>query len=64
MGLCAIAGPTIYLSTLAFAVREDPVLHQPGLPIMISAVFCLAALGLSVLWAKPVADAEPSLASP
>jgi DHA1 family tetracycline resistance protein-like MFS transporter len=64
MGLCAIAGPTIYLSTLAFAVREDPVLHQPGLPIMISAVFCLAALGLSVLWAKPVADAEPSPASP
>ena len=60
MGLCAILGPTIYLSTLAFAVRQDRVLHQPGLPIMISACFCLAAFGLSVLWAKPVADAEPS----
>ncbi len=60
MGLCSIVGPIIYLSTLAFAVREDPVLHQPGLPIMISSVFCLAALVLSVWWAKPVADAEAS----
>ena len=60
MGLCAIVGPMIYLSTLAFAVRKNPVLHQPGLPLMISALFCAAALGLSILWAKPVADAEPS----
>ena len=64
MGLCAIAGPMIYLSTLAFAVREYPVLHQPGLPIMISVLFCAAALGLSILWAKPVADAELSSALP
>ena len=34
MGLCAIVGPIIYLSTLAFAVRQDPVLHQPGIPII------------------------------
>jgi len=64
MGLCSIVGPIIYLSTLAFAVRQDPVLHQPGIPLIISALFCAAALGLSILWAKPVADAEPSPAAP
>src|SRR5262249_22812427 len=52
MGVCAIVGPMIYLSTLEFAVRHDPTLHQPGLPIMIAATFCATALVLSLLWAK------------
>jgi MFS transporter, DHA1 family, tetracycline resistance protein len=56
MGLTAIFGPMIYLSTLAFAVRHDAQLHQPGIPIMIAAAFCAAALVLAVLVAKPVAD--------
>jgi MFS transporter, DHA1 family, tetracycline resistance protein len=56
LGLTAIFGPMIYLSTLAFAVRHDAQLHQPGIPIMIAATFCTAALGLAVLVAKPVAD--------
>jgi DHA1 family tetracycline resistance protein-like MFS transporter len=60
MGLSAIVGPMVYLSTLAFGVRTDKTLHQPGLPIMIAAVLCLLALILSYFWAKPVADAEPS----
>ena len=63
MGLCAIAGPMIYLSALAFAVRQAPVLHQPGIPIMIAAVFCAAAFVLSIFLAKPVADAEASPAT-
>jgi len=56
MGLTAIFGPLLYLSTLAFAVRHDARLHQPGLPIVIAAGFCAAALVLAVLVAKPVAD--------
>jgi DHA1 family tetracycline resistance protein-like MFS transporter len=56
MGLTAIFGPLLYLSTLAFAVRHDTQLHQPGLPLMIAAGFCAAALVLAVLVAKPVAD--------
>ena len=56
MGLTAIFGPMLYLSTLAWAVRHDAQLHQPGLPIVIAAAFCMAALGLAVAVAKPVAD--------
>jgi DHA1 family tetracycline resistance protein-like MFS transporter len=56
MGLTAIFGPMLYLSTLAFAVRHDAQLHQPGIPIVIAGTFCMAALGLAVAVAKPVAD--------
>ncbi len=31
-------------------------LHQPGIPIVVAAVFCLAAFVLAVAVAKPVAD--------
>jgi MFS transporter, DHA1 family, tetracycline resistance protein len=56
MGLTAIFGPMLYLPTLAWAVRHDAQWHQPGLPIVIAATFCTAALGLAVAVAKPVAD--------
>jgi len=56
MGLTAILGPLLYLSLLAFAVRHDVQLHQPGIPILVAAVFCLSAFGLAVKVAKPVAD--------
>jgi MFS transporter, DHA1 family, tetracycline resistance protein len=56
MGVSSIIGPIIYLSTLAFAVRQDAVLHQPGIPVLIAAAFCTAALGLAIVYAKPVAD--------
>jgi len=56
MGLTAIFGPMLYLSTLAFAVRHDAQLHQPGLPVMIAACFCIAALIMAVLVARPVPD--------
>jgi MFS transporter, DHA1 family, tetracycline resistance protein len=61
MGLTAILGPLLYLSTLAFAVRHDAQLHQPGLPIMIATCFCIAALILAVRVAKPVPDVEASV---
>ena len=56
LGLTAIFGPILYLSLLAFAVRHDAQLHQPGIPIVVAALFCMAALGLAVAVAKPVAD--------
>jgi MFS transporter, DHA1 family, tetracycline resistance protein len=56
LGLTAIFGPMLYLSMLAFAVRHDAQLHQPGIPIMVASAFCAAALALAVLVAKPVAD--------
>jgi MFS transporter, DHA1 family, tetracycline resistance protein len=56
LGLTAIFGPMLYLSMLAFAVEHDAQLHQPGIPVLIAAGFCTAALGLAVLLAKPVAD--------
>lgn len=56
MGLTAILGPLLYLSLLAFAVRHDAQLHQPGIPVLVAALFCTAAFGLAVAVAKPVAD--------
>jgi DHA1 family tetracycline resistance protein-like MFS transporter len=56
MGLTAILGPLLYLSTLEFAVRTDARLHQPGLPVLIAAFFGLAALILALRVAKPVPD--------
>ncbi len=56
MGVTSIVGPMVYLTTLAFAVRHDADLHQPGLPFMIASIFCVTALILAVRVAKPVAD--------
>jgi DHA1 family tetracycline resistance protein-like MFS transporter len=56
LGLTAILGPILYLSMLAFAVRHDAQLHQPGLPIMIATCFCIAAMVLALRVAKPVPD--------
>jgi len=56
MGLTAIFGPLLYLSLLAFAVRHDAQLHQPGIPVLVAALFCTAAFALAVAVAKPVAD--------
>ncbi len=59
MGLCSIIGPVIYLSSLSFAVQREPTI-VPGLPILIAAGFCLAALIAAWFLAKPVADADPA----
>jgi DHA1 family tetracycline resistance protein-like MFS transporter len=47
MGICAIIGPAIYLSLLAFAIRQEAWLGLPGLPIMAAGTFCLMALVLA-----------------
>jgi DHA1 family tetracycline resistance protein-like MFS transporter len=56
MGLTAIFGPLLYLSLLSFAVKHDAHLHQPGIPVLVAALFCTAAFALAVAVAKPVAD--------
>lgn len=58
MGLTAILGPMLYLSLLAFAVDHDAQLHQPGIPIVVAAVFCIAAFALAAAVARPVADVQ------
>ncbi|HEY5288552.1 MAG TPA: TCR/Tet family MFS transporter [Caulobacteraceae bacterium] len=58
MGICAIIGPMIYLSTLAYSVRHEASLHLVGLPILIAAGLCLAALILAIRVATPVPDAD------
>ena len=64
MGVCAILGPVIYLSTLAFSVRHDATLHLAGAPILIAASFCALALVLAFAVAKPVADADSLVTAP
>lgn len=59
MGLCSIFGPLIYLTSLSFAVRTERTIGLPGLPILIAAGFCGAALVAGYFLAHPVADAEP-----
>jgi MFS transporter, DHA1 family, tetracycline resistance protein len=56
LGLTAILGPLLYLSMLAFAVRHDAQLHQPGLPVMLATCFCIAAMIIALRVAKPVPD--------
>ena len=56
MGLTAIFGPQVYLSLLEFSVDHNAQLHQPGIPIVFAAAFCLAAFVLAIAVAKPVAD--------
>jgi len=58
MGIAAILGPLVYLSTLAFAVRVDARMHLPGLPILIAAAFCATAFVLAAHLARPVADVD------
>jgi DHA1 family tetracycline resistance protein-like MFS transporter len=58
MGVSSIIGPIIYLSTLAFAVRQDATLHLPGMPILIAAAFCTLAFVLALVLAKPVEDVQ------
>jgi MFS transporter, DHA1 family, tetracycline resistance protein len=58
LGICSIIGPVIYLSTLSFAIRTDSTLHLPGSPFLIAGFFCMLALWISFLVAKPVPDAD------
>lgn len=57
MGISAILGPGIYLTLLAFAVRQEAVLHLPGLPILAAALLNVTALALAVRAARPASSA-------
>jgi DHA1 family tetracycline resistance protein-like MFS transporter len=52
-GITSILGPVLYGATFAWAVRNDPIFHTPGLPILISAVLLVVALALGVRFAHP-----------
>ena len=62
MGVAAIAGPALYLSLLAFAVRNKATLGLPGLPILVSSLLCLVALAVAWPAARPAPEHEPSAA--
>jgi len=47
-GIASIIGPMIFGTTFAWAVRHDPVLHMPGLPILIASALLLTAFLLAV----------------
>ena len=54
VGIAAILGPGLYLSLLAFAVRQEATLGLPGLPILAACALCLASLGMAWRYARPV----------
>jgi len=59
VGIAAIFGPGLYLSLLAFAVRNEATLGLPGLPILVAVFLCLAALAVAWRVARPVPQPEP-----
>jgi DHA1 family tetracycline resistance protein-like MFS transporter len=59
MGISSIIGPALYLSVFAFALRHEASLGLPGLPVLIAALLCLAAMVAAVFYAKPEAARAP-----
>lgn len=64
MGVCSIVAPVVYLGSLQFAVQTEKTVGLPGLPILIAAGFCAAALVAAVFLAYPVADADSEAPTP
>ena len=54
VGIAAIIGPGLYLSLLAFAVRQEVTLGLPGLPILVACFLCLISLAVAWRFARPV----------
>jgi DHA1 family tetracycline resistance protein-like MFS transporter len=54
-GITSVLGPLVYGGSFAWAVRNDPIFHQPGLPMLISASLLVVALGLGLRFAHPIA---------
>jgi DHA1 family tetracycline resistance protein-like MFS transporter len=52
-GVSSVIGPPLFGLTFAWAVRNDSVLHLPGLPILISSALLLTAFVLSLRVATP-----------
>jgi MFS transporter, DHA1 family, tetracycline resistance protein len=53
--LAGLAGPGVFTSVFAFAVRADGPAHQPGAPYFLAAVIMLVAAGLAVQVTRRVA---------
>jgi DHA1 family tetracycline resistance protein-like MFS transporter len=61
MGISSIIGPALYLSVFAFALRHETSLGLPGLPILIAAALCSAAMVAALRYAKPQAASASEL---
>ena len=59
-GFGSILGPPLFGLTFAWAVRNNAVLHLPGLPILISATLLLCAFLLSLRVATPAPANAPA----
>jgi DHA1 family tetracycline resistance protein-like MFS transporter len=62
-GIASIAGPPFFGLTFAWAVRDNAILHLPGLPILASAVLLAGAFLLSLRVATPITPVELSPAA-
>jgi DHA1 family tetracycline resistance protein-like MFS transporter len=57
-GIASIVGPPFFGLSFAWAVRNEAVVHLPGLPILVSALLLLAAFLLSLRVATPARPVE------
>ena len=53
-------GPSLFGLTFAWAVRNDALLHQPGLPILVASTLFFASLLLSLRVATPAPATAPA----
>ncbi len=51
-GVAGILAPSIFGLSFAWAVRNDAVIHQPGLPVLIAALFLGAGFLIALRYAK------------
>ena len=51
-GVAGILAPSIFGLSFAWAVRNDDVIHQPGLPVLIAALFLGAGFLIALRYAK------------
>jgi DHA1 family tetracycline resistance protein-like MFS transporter len=51
-GVAGILAPSIFGLSFAWAVRNDDVIHQPGLPVLIAALFLGAGFLIALRFAK------------
>lgn len=58
-GVASIMGPAIFGLTFAFAVRHEPTLHMPGLPIFLAAGLMAIAFVVGLQTARPPRTPSP-----
>ena len=60
-GVAGILAPSIFGLSFAWAVRNDAMVHQPGLPVLIAALFLGAGFLIALRYAK-APEPEPRIA--